>query len=118
MTTWRHSRLSVEVVVGPQCLSEQSPFLGPFMVQHLLLGAPKRGFGSKILHLNVTRNPNVLWVLQQLPEAWAYKQPHKFLLFDRDAKFGTAVVSAVSGDEQAYTDIAKNVPSERVHPRR
>ena len=49
----------------------------------------------KILHLNVTRNPNVLWVVQQLREAWAYKQPHKFLLFDRDAKFGAEVVSAV-----------------------
>jgi putative transposase len=49
----------------------------------------------KILHFNVTRNPNVLWVVQQLREAWAYKQPHRFLLFDRDAKFGAEVVSAV-----------------------
>jgi len=32
---------------------------------------------------------------QQLREAWAYKQPHRFLLFDRDAKFGADVVSAV-----------------------
>jgi hypothetical protein len=29
----------------------------------------------KILHFNVTRNPNTLWVGQQLREAWAYKQP-------------------------------------------
>jgi putative transposase len=49
----------------------------------------------RILHFNVMRNPHVLWVLQQLREAWAYKQPHRFLLFDRDAKFGAAVVSAV-----------------------
>ena len=49
----------------------------------------------KIPHLNVTRNPNTLWVAQQLREAWAYKQPHRFLLFDRDAKFGSEVVSAV-----------------------
>jgi putative transposase len=41
----------------------------------------------KILHFNVTRNPTALWVVQQLREAWAYKQPHKFLLLDRDAKF-------------------------------
>jgi transposase InsO family protein len=34
-------------------------------------------------------------VVQQLREAWAYKQPHRFLLFDRDAKFGADVVSAV-----------------------
>jgi len=48
----------------------------------------------KILHFNVTRNPNALWVVQQLREAWAYQQPHRFLL-DRDAKFGAEVVSAV-----------------------
>src|SRR5215475_13400331 len=34
----------------------------------------------KILHFNVTRNPNALWVVQQLREACAYKQPHRFLL--------------------------------------
>jgi hypothetical protein len=39
----------------------------------------------KILHFNVTRNPHALWVVQQLREAWAYQQPHRFLLFDRDA---------------------------------
>src|SRR4249920_4194071 len=39
--------------------------------------------------------PNALWVVQQLREAWAYKQPHRFLLFDRDAKFGAEVFSAV-----------------------
>jgi len=48
----------------------------------------------KILHFNVTRNPHALWVVQQLREAWAYKQPHRFLLFDRDAKFGADVVPA------------------------
>ena len=36
----------------------------------------------------------ILLVVQQLREAWAYKQPHRFLLFDRDAKFGADVVSA------------------------
>ena len=49
----------------------------------------------KILHFNVTRNPHALWVVQQLREAWAYQQPHRFLLFDRDAKFGAEVFSAV-----------------------
>jgi transposase InsO family protein len=49
----------------------------------------------KTLHFNVTRNPNALWVVQQLREAWAFKEPHRFLLFDRDAKFGDDVVSAV-----------------------
>jgi putative transposase len=49
----------------------------------------------KILHFNVTRNPNALWVIQQLRETWAYKEPHRFLLLDRDTKFGGDVVSAV-----------------------
>jgi transposase InsO family protein len=48
-----------------------------------------------ILHFNVTRNPNALWIVQQLREAWACQQPHRFLLFDRDAKFGAGVISAV-----------------------
>jgi transposase InsO family protein len=59
----------------------------------------------KILHFNVTRNPNALWIVQQLREAWAYQQPHRFLLFDRDAKFGADVFSAVRemGSEPART---------------
>src|ERR1700719_1340634 len=59
----------------------------------------------KILHFNVTRNPNALWVTQQLREAWAYKQPHRFLLFDRDTKFGADVVSTVRdmGSEPSRT---------------
>jgi putative transposase len=59
----------------------------------------------KILHFNVTRNPHALWVVQQLREAWAYKQPHRFLLFDRDAKFGVEVVSAAKdiGSEPTRT---------------
>jgi len=49
----------------------------------------------KILHFHVTRNPHALWVIQQWREAWPYTEPHRFLLFDRDAKFGVEVVSAV-----------------------
>ena len=59
----------------------------------------------KILHFNVTRSPHALWVVQQLREAWAYQQTHRFLLFDRDAKFGADVVSAVKemGSEPTRT---------------
>jgi putative transposase len=49
----------------------------------------------RILHFNVTRNPHAPWVVQQLREAWAHQQTHRFLLFDRDAKFDADVVSAV-----------------------
>ena len=50
----------------------------------------------RILHCNVTRNPNALWVTLQLHEAWKWDQPpHRFLIFDRDAKFGADVVTTV-----------------------
>jgi hypothetical protein len=49
----------------------------------------------KIVHFHVTLNPDVLWIVRQLRKAWAYKQPHRFLLFDRDAKFVADVVPAV-----------------------
>ena len=49
----------------------------------------------KTRHCNVTRNPHALWVVQQLREAWAYQQPRRFLLLDRDAKFAAEVLSAV-----------------------
>jgi putative transposase len=42
----------------------------------------------------VTRNPNTLWIVQQMREAWPYVPAHRFLLFDHDSKFGTDVVSA------------------------
>ncbi len=45
----------------------------------------------KILHCNVTRQPNALWIVLQLREAWGYEQPHRFLIFDRDAKFSADV---------------------------
>ena len=49
----------------------------------------------KILRFNVTRNPNALWIAQQLREAWPYVPAHRFLVFDRDSKFGTDVITAV-----------------------
>src|SRR5215470_14307891 len=51
----------------------------------LLIGHDRR----KILRYNVTRNPSALWIVQQMREAWPYAPAHRFLLFDRDAKFGS-----------------------------
>jgi putative transposase len=48
----------------------------------------------KILRFNVTRNPNALWIVQQMREAWSYAPAHRFLLFDRDTKFGHDVISS------------------------
>jgi transposase InsO family protein len=50
----------------------------------------------RILRCNVTRNPNALWVTLQLRQTWAWdEQPQRFLLFDRDSKYGADVVSIV-----------------------
>jgi putative transposase len=48
--------------------------------------------------------------IKQLREAWAYKQPHRFLLFDRDSKFGADVVSAVREMGSQPTRIAFRSP--------
>jgi putative transposase len=59
----------------------------------------------KILRFNVTRNPHTLWIVQQLREAWPYTPAHRFLLLDRDAKFGDDVVSSAKamGSEPVRT---------------
>src|SRR5450432_3420966 len=49
----------------------------------------------RILHFNVTRQPNAWWIVLQLRETWGYDQPHRFLIFDRDAKFSADVISTV-----------------------
>src|ERR1039457_1351045 len=49
----------------------------------------------KILHCNVTRQPNAMWTVLQLREAWGYDRPQRFLIFDRDAKFSADVISTV-----------------------
>jgi putative transposase len=53
----------------------------------------------KILHCNVTRQPNALWIVLQLREAWGFEQPHKFLIFDRDSKFSADVASAIKQND-------------------
>jgi hypothetical protein len=49
----------------------------------------------RILHCNVTGQPNALWIVLRLREAWGYEQPHRYLIFDRDAKLSADLVSSV-----------------------
>jgi hypothetical protein len=49
----------------------------------------------RILHFNVTRNPESHWVMQQLREAFPYEVPHKYMILDRDKKFGLEVIAAI-----------------------
>jgi putative transposase len=49
----------------------------------------------RILHFNVTRHPTSAWIVQQLREAFPYQSAPKFLICDRDAKYGLEVPAAV-----------------------
>ena len=45
----------------------------------------------QILHFNVTRHPTSKWIVQQLREAFPFETAPKYLIFDRDAKYGLEV---------------------------
>jgi transposase InsO family protein len=49
----------------------------------------------RILHVNVTKHPTSGWIMQQLREAFPFEASHKYLIFDRDQKFGFEVIAAV-----------------------
>jgi putative transposase len=49
----------------------------------------------RILHFNVTLHPTSLWVVQQLREAFPFGSAPRFLIFDRDGKYGLEVPAAV-----------------------
>jgi putative transposase len=49
----------------------------------------------RILHFNITKHPTSLWVIQQLREAFPFESAPRFLIFDRDGKYGLEVPAAV-----------------------
>jgi len=49
----------------------------------------------RISHFNVTSHPTAGWILQQLREAFPYQSAPRYLIFDRDAKYGLEVPLAV-----------------------
>src|SRR6202051_2860673 len=49
----------------------------------------------RILHFNVTNHPTSLWTVQQLREAFPFESAPRFLIFDRDGKYGLEVPAAV-----------------------
>ena len=48
----------------------------------------------RILHVNVTKHPTSGWIIPQLREAFPFEASHKYLIFDRDPKFGIEVMAA------------------------
>ena len=49
----------------------------------------------RILHVHVTKHPTSGWIIQQLREAFPFEASCKYLIFDRDQKFGFEVIAAV-----------------------
>jgi transposase InsO family protein len=49
----------------------------------------------RILHVNVSKHPTSGWIIQQLREAFPFGSTPKFLIFDRDAKYGRELPAAV-----------------------
>jgi len=49
----------------------------------------------KILHFNVTANPSAHWVIQQLREAFPDERTHRFVIYDNDSIFSSAVTQAI-----------------------
>jgi putative transposase len=49
----------------------------------------------RILHFNVTKHPTNSWIIQQLREAFPFESAPSFVIFDRDAKYGLEVPTAV-----------------------
>ena len=49
----------------------------------------------RILYFNVTWHPTSTWIIQQLRETFPYDSLAKFLIFDRDAKYGTEIPAAL-----------------------
>ncbi len=59
----------------------------------------------RVIHVGVTRSPTDAWTAQQLREATPYGQSPKYLIRDRDGKFGScfARVAATSGIKMLIT---------------
>jgi putative transposase len=49
----------------------------------------------RILHFNVTKHPISSWIVQELREAFPFGSAPRFVIFDRDAKYGLEVPAAV-----------------------
>jgi len=46
----------------------------------------------RIMHVGITANPNAAWICQQLREAFPDDNAPRYLIFDRDGKFGHEII--------------------------
>ena len=72
----------------------------------------------RVVHVGVTRHPTDAWVAQQLREAIPYDQRPKYLIRDRDSKYGptfarVATASGITELRTAYRAPRQNATCER-----
>ncbi len=53
----------------------------------------------RVLRFNVTENPTARWVIQQLRETFPNEPNHRFLIYDNDSIFSSAVTGAIKSFE-------------------
>jgi hypothetical protein len=63
-----------------------------------------------VLHVRVTQHPTAAWITQQLREAFPYDTVPKYLILDRDAKYGDDVLSAIDHMGIKHKRIAARSP--------
>ncbi len=49
----------------------------------------------ELVHFRVTAHPTASWITQQLREAFPYDHAPRYLILDRDAKYGNEVLAAI-----------------------
>ena len=67
----------------------------------------------RILHFNCTAHPTSDWIVQQLRDALPLPCPYRYVLFDRDAKFGNEVIASLkaSGIQLMRTSVRSRTES-------
>ena len=72
-----------EAIVAMDCFAAPTITIGVlycfFVISH---------HRRRILHFNVTKHPTSSWIIQQLREAFPFESTSRFMIFDRDAKYG------------------------------
>src|SRR5467141_155846 len=61
----------------------------------LEVASDPRHLGAEIGFFNITKHPTSSWIVQQLREAFPFGSAPRFVIFDRDAKYGLEVPAAV-----------------------
>jgi putative transposase len=64
----------------------------------------------RILHFNLTKHPTSSWIIQQLREAFPFESTLRFLIFDRDAKYGLEIPAAIRSMNMACVQTSIQSP--------